>query len=69
MREGRKEQKLYTTHCHPEKRPQLIGQAAIINGKRAIAYVKDNKIDSYILWDEANEQVFQDGVPEIEVDF
>ncbi len=69
MGEGKRNQKIYTTHCHPNKRPRFIGQPAIINGKRAIAYVKDDEIESYILWDEANEQVFKDGVPEMKVEF
>ena len=69
MGEGKRNQKIYTTHCHPNKRPRFIGQPAIINGKRAIAYVKYDEIESYILCDDANEQVFKDGVPEMKVEF
>ena len=69
MEKEKREQKLYTTHCHPGKRPRLIGQPAIINGKRAIAYMKEDRLESYIPWDEANEQVLKDGVPEIKVDY
>ena len=69
MGEKQRTQKLYTTHCHPGKRPRLIGQLAIINGKRAIAYMKGARLESYIPWDEANEQVFRAGVPEIRVEY
>ena len=61
--------KMYTTHFRPTKRPQLIGQPAIINGKRAIAYIKDDQIESYIFWDEATEQVFKEDLPEMNVEF
>lgn len=69
METKRREMKLYTTHCHPSKRPKLIGQPAIINGKRALAYMKDDKIESYIPWDEATEQVFKGDLPEMKVGF
>ena len=44
MEKEKREQKLYTTHCHPGKRPRLIGQPAIINGMREIAYMKEYRI-------------------------
>lgn len=69
MSEKIRNQMLYTTHCHPDKRPRPIGQPVIIDGKRALAYMKDNNVESYIFWDEANKQVFDDNVPEIKLEF
>ena len=60
---------LYTTHCKPKKRPKLIGQPAIINGQRAIAYIKDNAVESYIPWEEAQEKVFKGDIPHLTVGF
>lgn len=46
MSEKIRNQMLYTTHCHLDKRPRPIGQPVIIDGKRALAYMKDNNVES-----------------------
>lgn len=61
--------KLYTTHCSPTKRPKLIAQPAIINGKRSLAYMKGEEVESYIPWEEAQEQIFKSDLPEMDVGF
>ena len=61
--------KLMTTHCKVKKKPKLIAQPAIINGRRSLAYMKDNEVESYIPWDEAQEQVFKEDLPVMTVGF
>ena len=61
--------KLMTTHCQPMKKPKVIAQPAIINGRRSLAYMKDDKVESYVPWDEAQEQVFKDNLPVMNVGF
>lgn len=61
--------KLMTTHCQPMKKPRVIAQPAIINGRRSLAYVKDDMVESYIPWDEAQEQVFKENLPILNVGF
>lgn len=65
----KKKPKLMTTHCQPRKKPKVIAQPAIINGKRSLAYMKDDVVESYIPWDEAQEQIFKDDLPILKVGF
>lgn len=69
MEETRKNPKLMTTHHPPSKRPRMIAQPVIINGKRSLAYMKGEEVESYIPWDEAQEQVFKENLPEMTVGF
>ena len=69
MKERESKSKLMTTHCHPKKKPKIIAQPAIINGKRSLAYMKDDEVESYIPWDEAQEQVFKGDLPILQVGF
>jgi hypothetical protein len=69
LEDGRREPGIYTTHCSPRKRPKLIGQPVIINNRRAIAYMKGEEVESYVLWDEAQEKLFKDDIPRITVGF
>lgn len=62
--------RLYTTHCSPHARPRQIGRPAIINGKLAIAYVSGNeRLESYLLWDDAQEIMKKDNLPTIKAGF
>lgn len=58
-----------TTHHPPNKRPRMIAQPAIINGKRSLAYMKGEEVESYVSWEEAQEQVFKDNLPVMTVEF
>ena len=61
--------KLCTTHFAKDKKARVIGRPAIINGKRSIAYMKGNDVESYVPWDEAQEQIFTGNLPELTLDF
>ena len=68
--EGKKQKlKLMTTHCPPSRKPRVLAQPAIINGKRSLAYMKGEEVESYIPWDEAQEQVFKEDLPKLTVSF
>ena len=68
--EGKKKKpKLMTTHCPPSSKPRVLAQPAIINGKRSLAYMKGEEIESYVPWDEAQEQVFKEDLPKLTVSF
>lgn len=69
MEEMKKRPRLMTTHCPPTRKPRVIAQPAIINGKRSLAYMKGEVVESYVLWDEAQEQVFKDNLPQMTVSF
>ena len=69
MEEMKKRPKLMTTHCPPSSKPRVLAQPAIINGKRSLAYMKGEEIESYVPWDEAQEQVFKENLPHITVNF
>ena len=47
----------------------MIAQPAIINGKRSLAYMKGEEVESYVSWEEAQEQVFKDNLPVMTVEF
>lgn len=61
--------KLMTTHCPLDRKPKVIAQPAIINGRRSLAYMKGEEVDSYIPWEEAQEQMFREGLPQMTVNF
>lgn len=67
--EKKKKPKLMTTHCPPSRKPKVIAQPAIINGKRSLAYMRGEEVDSYIPWEEAQEQMFKDDLPQMTVSF
>lgn len=47
----------------------MLAQPAIINGKRALAYMKGEELESYIPWDEAQEKMYQENLPRMTVNF
>ncbi len=57
---------IYTSHCSEGKKPRLIGQVIVIDGRRAIAYMKKGSIESYIYWDELYDKVWDPDVPEMD---
>ena len=61
--------KLMTTHCPPAKRPRLLARIVMINGRRALAYMKGEEVESYIPWEEAQELAFKDDLPQMTVGF
>ena len=61
--------KLMTTHCPPSRKPKVIAQPAIINGRRSLAYMRGEEVESYIPWEEAQEQVFKENLPVMNVGF
>lgn len=69
MPEKKKNSKLMTTHCPPNRKPQMLAQPMVINGNRALAYMKGEEVYSYIPWEEAQEQVYKENLPSITLDF
>lgn len=69
MERAKPKPRLMTTHCPPSRKPKVIAQPAIINGKRSLAYMRGEEVDSYIPWDEAQEQVFKENLPVMNVGF
>ncbi len=69
MNDASKNSRLMTTHCPPCRRPRMLAQPAIINGKRALAYMKGEELESYIPWDEAQEKMYQENLPRMTVNF
>lgn len=69
MEDMKKRPKLVTTHCPPSRKPKTLAQPMIINGRRSLAYMKGEEVESYVPWDEAQEQVFKENLPEMTVGF
>lgn len=69
MKETQEFPKLMTTHCPPSKRPKFLARPIIINGRRALAYMNGNEIESYIPLEEAQEQIYRANLPEMTVGF
>ena len=69
MKKKKNKPKLVTTHCPSNCKPKVLAQPAIINGKRSLAYMKGGVVESYIPWDEVQEQVFKEDLPELTVSF
>ena len=62
--------KMRTTHYPDNKKSQLLGAPMIINGHRSLAYTNGRgDVESYILWEEAQEIFYRCELPEMTLDF
>ena len=61
--------RLYTTHCKEGAKPVFLGVLAEINGDKAIAYMDDDQIVSYITMLELMDKLYIERKMIAEVDF
>lgn len=61
--------KIRTTHIAPGKNSVPIAAPIIINGVRCLAYVKEERIVSYITLEEVMKIIMKDNIPKIKANF
>ncbi|MCC8098930.1 MAG: hypothetical protein LIO78_02545 [Clostridiales bacterium] len=63
------EVRIYTTHNSSNLKPKYMCKPMIINGRRALGYEKDGKVDHYISMDEVNHLMDEEALPVMKLDF